>query len=100
MHGEGNGNPLQCPCLENPRDGRVWWTAICGVAQSQTQLKRLSNSSIYIRWASYKRKSTPAEIVLIINVMLYVPEMLPFFYVHVAPKFICGNSNPQGDGIL
>ena len=64
--GEGNGNPLQCSCLENPRlpcpwdspgkntgvgclenprDGRAWWAAICGVAQSWTLLKRLSSSS-------------------------------------------------------
>ena len=34
--GEGSGNPLQCSCLENPRDGRVWWAAVYGVAQSQT----------------------------------------------------------------
>ena len=34
--GEGNGNPLQCSCLENPRDGGTWWAVICGVAQSQT----------------------------------------------------------------
>ena len=49
--GEGNGNPLQCSCLENPRDGGVWWPAVYGVAQSWTQLKRLSSSSsssIYI----------------------------------------------------
>ena len=37
--GEGNGNPLQCSCLENPRDGGAWWAAIYGVAQSRTQLK-------------------------------------------------------------
>ena len=43
--GEGNGNPLQCSCLENPRDGRAWRAAICGVAQSWTWLKRLSSSS-------------------------------------------------------
>ena len=43
--GEGNGNPLQCSCLENPRDGGSWWAAIYGVAQSQTRLKRLSSSS-------------------------------------------------------
>ena len=43
--GEGNGNPLQCSCLENPRDGGAWWAAICGVAQSWTRLKRLSSSS-------------------------------------------------------
>ena len=43
-----NGNPLQCSCLENPRDGGAWWVAVYGVAQSRTQLKRLSSSSIYI----------------------------------------------------
>jgi len=43
--GEGNGNPLQCSCLENPRDGRAWWAAVYGVAQSRTRLKRLSSSS-------------------------------------------------------
>ena len=43
--GEGNGNPLQCSCLENPRDGGAWWDSIYGVAQSQTWLKRLSSSS-------------------------------------------------------
>ena len=40
--GEGNGNPLQCSCLENPRDGGAWWAAVCGVTQSRTQLKWLS----------------------------------------------------------
>ena len=43
--GEGNGNPLQCSCLENPRDGEAWWAAVCGVAQSRTRLKWLSSSS-------------------------------------------------------
>jgi len=43
--GEGNGNPLQCSCLENPRDGEAWWADISGVAQSRTRLKRLSSSS-------------------------------------------------------
>ena len=43
--GEGNGNPLQCSCLENPRDGRAWWAAVYGVAQSQTRLKGLNSSS-------------------------------------------------------
>ena len=41
--GEGNGNPLQCSCLENPRDGGAWWAAVSGVAQSRTRLKRLSS---------------------------------------------------------
>ena len=43
--GKGNGNPLQCSCLENPRDGGAWWAAVYGVTQSQTRLKRLSSSS-------------------------------------------------------
>ena len=42
---EGNGNPLQCSCLENPRDGETWWAPVYGVAQSQTWLKRRSSSS-------------------------------------------------------
>ena len=42
-NGEGNGNPLQCSCLENPRDGEAWWAAIYGVAQSRTRLKRPSS---------------------------------------------------------
>ena len=41
--GKGNGNPLQCSCLENPRDKRAWWAAVYGVAQSQTRLKHLSS---------------------------------------------------------
>ena len=58
--GEGNGNPLQCSCLEDPRDGGAWRAAVYGVAQSQTQLKRLSSSSrdfgkvmstlLYLKW--------------------------------------------------
>ena len=43
--GEGNGNPLQRSCLENPRDGGAWWAAIYEVAQSRTRLKRLSSSN-------------------------------------------------------
>ena len=43
--GEGNGNPLWCSCLENPRDGGAWWAAVYGVAQSRTRLKQRSSSS-------------------------------------------------------
>ena len=43
--GEGNGNSLQCSCLENPRDGGAWWAAVYGVTQSRTRLKQLSSSS-------------------------------------------------------
>ena len=44
--GEGDGTPLQYSCLENPMDGRAWWAAVYGVAQSRTRLKQLSSSSI------------------------------------------------------
>ena len=44
--GGGNSNPLQCSCLEKPRDGGAWWAAVHGVAQSRTQLKRLSSSKL------------------------------------------------------
>ena len=64
--GERNGNPLQCSCLENPRDGEAWWAATYEVAQSWTWLKRLSSSSSssrrpygsvvsdYIQWIQLK----------------------------------------------
>ena len=57
--GEGNGNPLQCSCLESPRDGGAWWAAVYGVAQSQTRLKRLSSSSSSI----YKTSSMASTVV-------------------------------------
>ena len=47
--GEGNGNPLQYSCLENPRDGGAWWAAVYGVAQSRTRLKQLSSSSSILK---------------------------------------------------
>ena len=53
--GEGNGNPLQCSYLENPRDGGVWWAAVCGVTQSRTWLKWLSSSSKDRGWKEYMK---------------------------------------------
>ena len=55
--GEGNGNLLQCSCLENPRDGGAWWAAVYGVAQSWTRLKRLSSSS-----SSSSSSNVPSEL--------------------------------------
>ena len=55
--GEGNGNPLQCSCLENPRDPGAWWAAVYGVAQSRTRLKRLSSSSSIVHFAFYLHSS-------------------------------------------
>ena len=60
--GEGNGNPLQCSCLENPRDGGDLWAAVYGVAQSQTRLKRLSSSRSLEGYSPWNRKeSDPTE---------------------------------------
>ena len=58
--GEGNGNPLQCSCRENPRDGGAWWAAVYGVAQSQTRLQRLSSSSSRKQeWARWPLSTRP-----------------------------------------
>ena len=54
--GEGNGNPLQYSCLENPMDGGAWWAAIYGVSQGQTQLKQLSSSSKNTYWLAMELK--------------------------------------------
>ena len=65
--GEGNGNPLQCSCLENPRDGGDWWVAIYGGAQSRTWLKHLSSSSSYY-------KTCPHFLLALIPGLLSVPS--------------------------
>ena len=59
--GEGNGNPLQCSCLENPRDGGAWWAAIYGVAQSRTRLKWLSSSSRVAKFIETERMVAPRD---------------------------------------
>ena len=53
--GEGTGNPLQCSCLENPRDGGAWWAAVYGVTQSRTRLKWLSSSSSFLIGCEYTK---------------------------------------------
>ena len=63
--GEGNGNTLQCSCLENPRDGGAWRAAVYGVAQSWTQLKRFSSSSsklTAVKMSCKKRDSSPQRV--------------------------------------
>ena len=57
--GEGNGNPLQCSCLENPRDGGAWWTAVYGVAQSWTRL-----SDFTFTFMHWRRKWQPTPVFL------------------------------------
>ena len=92
--GEGNGNPLQCSCLENPRYGGAWWAAVYGVAQSWTWLKRLSSSSssrvfplvILPLWSSYAHHlhSSPYFIcpLFYFSISLYFIRRTKFFLFH------------------
>ena len=66
--GEGNGNPLQCSCLENPRDGGAWWAAIYGVAQSWT---RLSDFTFTFHFRALEREMATHSSVLAWR----IPEM-------------------------
>ena len=80
--GEGNGNPLQCSCLENPRDSEAWWAAIYGVAQSWTRLKRLSSSSSNFQLL---KQFYPSDCLLIIK--LYLRWILQIgFLIYVTLK--------------
>ena len=74
--GGGSGNPLQCSCLENPRDGGAWWAAVSGVAQGRTRLKWLSSSSssssIFIFYTMY-------SMYLIVIILLNYLSLIQFF---------------------
>ena len=72
--GEGNGNPLQCSCLENPRDGGAWWAAIYGVAQSWTRLKRLRSSSSSILAAGKIPNIIPKQMSMTIPIKSHLLE--------------------------
>ena len=69
--GEGNGNPLQCSCLENPRDGEAWWAAVHWVAQSWTRLKWLSSSSSSMRMGR-KEQRIISELGMNMYTLLYL----------------------------
>ena len=60
--GEGNGNPLQCSCLENPRDRRAWWVAIYGVAQSRTRLSDLAAGTDWASQVAHVAKNLLAQV--------------------------------------
>ena len=77
--GEGNGNPLQCACLENPRDNRAWWAAVYGVAQSRTRLKRLSSSSSSILQNSNYMHIIFSYSILCVSVCFSYLRLLTFF---------------------
>ena len=91
LPGQGNGNPLQCSCLETLRDGGAWWAAIYGVAQSWTRLKRLRSSS-----------SSSSILSSIVAVPVYIPtnSARAFLFSTSSPAFIVcrlfddGHSDP------
>ena len=78
--GEGNGNPLQCSCLENPRAGGAWWAAVYGVTQSRTRLKWLSSFCymcvclwITASFGDCKRKARTSLVVQWLKIRLKLP---------------------------
>ena len=69
MIGEGNGNPLQYSCLENPRDRGAWWAAIYGVTQSRTQLQQLSSSSSSSRISNDRISGSTISAPLLLSIL-------------------------------
>ena len=84
--GEGNGNPLQCSCLENPRDGGAWWAAIYGVTQSRTWLTWLSSNSS----SSFKKDGTHFSVFLLASSQNFIN-----FLDHSKDFERCSRINPR-----
>ena len=83
--GEGNGNPLQSSCLENPREGGAWWAAVYGVAQSWTLLKRLSSSSSNMSIESVM----PSNHRILCRPLLLLPSIFPQIRVFSNESALC-----------
>jgi len=90
--GEGNGNPLQCSCLENPRDGGAWWAAICGVTQSRTRLKQLSSSSSRTFKTTGKKinitKFQKVEVFFVYVIQLYTYVIFAIIFCYTARHWL------------
>ena len=78
--GEGNGNPLQCSCLENPRGGGARWAAVYGVTQSRTRLKRLSSNSSSVLFNVWRLGEDSLDIFCLKWIKLYL--LTHCFYNH------------------
>ena len=85
--GKGNGNPLHCFCLENPRDGRAWWAAVYGVAQSRTQLKGFSSSSSSTQSSSFQRSSHRMTILFLVHSSIH-PSFCPTTHLSISLSYI------------
>jgi len=92
--GEGNGNSLQCSCLENPRDGGAWWAAIYGITQSRTRLKWLSRSEQLRRPGAW-RAHTPQVWQCVLSPPL--SQLLSFLGVQLERCLRCAVCLLQGD---
>ena len=90
--GEGNGNPLQCSCPENPRDGGAWWADVYGVAQSRSRLKRLSSSkassstfrtltSPYVNNRVFKLLQLSKKLGLVVS-LPYISHIQTYLYIY------------------
>ena len=90
--GEGNGNPLQCSCLENPRDWGAWWAAVSGVAQSRTRLKWLS-SNIWYLFFSFLLPSSYMTASRSIHVSAYNKNFISFLGLNNIPLYIWTTSS-------
>ena len=77
--GEGNGKPLQCSCLENPRDGGAWWAAVYGVSQSRTRLKQLSSSSNISKFNHTSLNFKQSSIIILDFFLKYLLSILKYF---------------------
>ena len=73
--GEGNGNPLQCSCLENPRDGGAWWAVVCGVARSRT---RLSDFTLCLNNTSVAVVSCELKVWFHLSLEIFKGKLFPF----------------------
>ena len=99
--GEGNGTPLQCSCLENPRDGGAWWAAAYGVAQSWTRLQRLcSSSSSVSKSASFFKLTTAQDLEAVRNTDFsfsslnsYCPHESLFLEIPFDIMVVCSSPN-------
>ena len=95
--GEGNGNPLQCSCLENPRDGGAWWASVYGVAQSRTRLKQLSSGSSKTSNHSVQFSSVAQSCPILCDPMNCSMSCFPVH--HQLPKFTLTNVHQVGNAI-
>ena len=93
--GGGNGNPLQCSCLENPRDGGTWWAAIYGIEQSWTRLQWLSSNSssfykvIFFYFSDKKIRINRNEISNILSLQPIESSLVPYLWWQWCSRLNC-----------